>query len=514
MITVVTPFTRKENLDILASRLKGKVNWTVLVDNPELTFPDWVTVKRYPKPPENVCRSNYIFNKFLDEGLDDETQYILLCDDDVVEEGFWEKIPNEDVVIVSMKRTDRTTIHMVWDDWSTQTGHWELGVDTLMASPDNLRIARVGGEQIIIKGKVLKNYRYGLSNVGDGEMILQVAEKEKIHFVPDAYVLFNYLEAGRYKSFRRKPIVLFVGDYYCAGVPRMGKSEWETNIWSSLEATGLVDVARFHMDKYWYHYGKRGDDALLEAVKDMKPDYIIMVIYKEPGGDPTVISLNTIMNLSLTGIPTISIWGDLEADEQQALAKSLEPFMWKIVGTANKAICERFGYTYMHVPKDPRIFNNPNKERDIDIVFSGSYGYGREERQKYMNYLLSNGVKLVHGGSEGGDHFSTEEYADRYKRAKLALSFSTARGVNVVNARVFEVMNCGAMLLEQESLELAKLYTPYVDYVPWTDEADLLKKVRYYLEHDEDRKTIADSGYRKTQELYSAKSFWTKVLAK
>ncbi len=129
-----------------------------------------------------------------------------------------------------------------------------------------------------------------------------------------------------------------------------------------------------------------------------------------------------------------------------------------------------------------------------------------------MLHLLNNGIKLVHGGSEGGDHFTTEEYADRYKRAKMALSFSVARGMNVVNARPFEVMTCGSMLLEQESLELAKLYTPYVDYVPWTDEHDLLKKVNYYLEHDDERKKIADSGCKKTQELYSAHAFWNKIL--
>ncbi len=310
-------------------------------------------------------------------------------------------------------------------------------------------------------------------------------------------------------STRNKPLVLFIGDLWCAANPKMGKSEWEGNIWASLESTGLANVVRFHMDKYFYVKNERGDKALLEIINVYKPDYVVMILYKPPGSDPTVISLDTIANIK---VPIISIWGDIEAEEQENLAKALEPFMWKIVCTANKSIAEKRSWQYMHVPKDPAIFNNPNKLRDLDIVFSGSYGYGREERQKYMNYLLSNKVKLVHGGSEGGDHFSTEEYADRYKRAKLALSFSVARGKNVVNARPFEAMSCGAMLLEQESLELAKLYIPYVDYVPWTTEVDLLEKVRYYLEHDDERTLIASNGCKKTQELYSAKTFWTNVL--
>lgn len=515
MITVVTPFKRTENKDYLIKVLEGKCNWIVLqADNePEILFPDWVKVKRFTTVNKDNI-SNRLFNEFLSSGLELETQYILLNDDDSIEEGFFDKIPNEDVVIVSMKRSDYEFKHVVWDDWALKRGHWEYGLDLLEAKPENMKVAKVGGEQLIIKGKIAKDFRYGLSNSsadipGDARFVLQILNEYTPVYVPDAYVLFNYFEDGRFKSFRRKPIVLFVCDMWCAGRKTMGKSEWEGNLWASLEALNIVNVLRFHPDEYFYQTGNKSDEALLDRIKDIRPDYIVVIMYKQPGGDPTTISLPTIGSIN---IPIISIWGDLEAEEQQALCKALEPFMFKIIATANKSVADRFGYIYLHVPKDPRHFNNPNKERDIDIVFSGSYGYGREERQEAMLHLLNNKIKLIHGGSEGGDHFSVEEYSERYKRAKLALSFSRARGMNVVNARPFEAMNCGAMLLEQESLELAKLYTPYVDYVPWTDKDDLLKKVNYYLEHDDECKRIADNGCKKTHELYSAKTFWEKVL--
>ncbi len=460
MITVITPFSRKENKDFYLNLLKGKANWTVLIDE-DISFPDWVTVKRYEKQKDNI--GNRHINRFISEGLEPETQYMVLCDDDSLEPDFFSKIPNEDVVYVSMQRTDKEQKHWVWDDWTTRQGHWEDGIDLLEAKPENLKIARVGGEQFIVKGKILKNYRYGLNPVGDGECVIKIAQEEKITYVPEARVYFNYFEDGRWKSFKRKKTVLFICDYYCASNPKMGISEWETGLWKSLESLDEYEIARFHPDKYYHTTGKHCDEALLQAIDRVKPDYVVAVIYKALG-TPVTISLPT---LSSINCPIISIWGDLEADEQQALCKGLEIFFWKIVATANKSVADRFGYTYLHVPRDSRIFNNPTKERDIDIVFSGSYGYGREERQEAMLHLLNNGIKLVHGGSEGGDHFTTEEYADRYKRAKLALSFSKARGMNVVNARPFEAMSCGAMLLEQESLELAKLYTPFVDYVPW-----------------------------------------------
>src|ERR1051325_1200373 len=247
MINVITPFKRKENLSLLTDVLKDKCNWVVLIDDPELKdiFPDWVTVKLYDKP-NSLYPSNVLINRFLSEtkvvdgktvhaNLEPEEQYMVLCDDDSVEEGFFDKIPkNKDVICVSMKRGDRITQYVEWDDWFNQKGKWKEGVDILKASPRNMKIARVGGEQMIMKGKVWRNFRYGLSNVGDGEMILKVKEEYKITYLPDAYVLFNYFEDGRFESFKRprlKPLVMFVGDYWCAGTPQMGISEWEGNIW-------------------------------------------------------------------------------------------------------------------------------------------------------------------------------------------------------------------------------------------------------------------------------------------
>lgn len=520
-ITVITPFQRRENIQLLADILKGKANWIVLVDDESLlnAFPEWVTVKKYDKPRDGICKSNSLINTFISEGLDKETQYMILCDDDSVEDGFFDKIPDEDVVCVSMKRGDKEVQYVEWIDYEKQQGRWILGIDVLTAAPENMKIGRVGGEQLIIKGKILRDYRYGLSNIGDGQMAARVAEEKKITYMPDAYVLFNYFEDGRYESFKRpksartKPLVLFVGDYFCAGQPSMGISEWEGNIAKSLDSTDLADVLTFHMDKYYYHTGKRGDSALVERIDELKPDYIVMIIYKQFGQDPAVVVENTMKVITqIQGVPVITIWGDLEAQHQRDIARTVAPYCYKVIGTANKQVTEELGYTYAHVPKDSRIWNNPNKDRNIDVLFYGSYGLGREERQKYLLHLMNNGINVVAGGSEGRDHFSTEDYADGYKRAKIALSFSKAHGMNVVNARPFEAMSCGALLMEQSSPELAKLYEPGKDYVEWTDEIDLLNKVRYYLEHEDERKQIADSGCKKTQELYSAKTFWESIL--
>src|SRR3989338_7599288 len=106
------------------------------------------------------------------------------------------------------------------------------------------------------------------------------------------------------------------------------------------------------------------------------------------------------------------------------------------------------------------------------------------------------------------------EYAEIFRRSKITLSFSRATFSHVINARPFEAMLCGAMVLEQEGLETPKLYTPFVDYVPYFSDKDLLEKARYYLARDEERRQIAHNGRLKTETLYSAERFWRLLLSR
>lgn len=203
MITVITTFSRLENKEFLINFYKHKCNWVILQveGEPDYNFPDWVTVKKYPITSK-ISISNQLLNKFFDEA-DDETQYIVLCDDDLTENDFFKKIPNQDVVCVSMQRNDFYSKHVVWDSWENKTGHYEYGMDILYAHPDNMKPARVGGEQLICKGKVLKEFKYGMDDStsslpGDFTFIRDVMTKYPVTYVPDAFVYFNYLENGRF----------------------------------------------------------------------------------------------------------------------------------------------------------------------------------------------------------------------------------------------------------------------------------------------------------------------------
>ena len=317
-----------------------------------------------------------------------------------------------------------------------------------------------------------------------------------------------------------RPRILFMADKWCAGKKEWGISEWESNLFLSLKELEITETEIFHFDEYYDLHQKSGDRAFLKKIEDWKPDLIFFVIYKTPGTDANVPKWSTIKAISNEfKIPIVAMWGDLELKELENLSISLLPFTELNIGTASETIVKRIQsqssnpkkYIYLWVPKNPKIFNDPNITRDIDVSYVGS---PKGRRLEYINYLSLQGIQVKHGGGERLDHFTTEEYSNQFKRSKMTLSFSRAANSHVINARPFEAMACGAMVLEEENFGTPKLFIPYVDYIPYSSNKDLAKKIKYYLQHDDERKRISRNGKEKMETLYSSEKYWRYIIDK
>ena len=307
-----------------------------------------------------------------------------------------------------------------------------------------------------------------------------------------------------------RPKILFVGDKWCSADPKFGLAEWENNLFTSLKEVGLAEVEFFHFDEYYEQNKIKGDESFIKKIQEYEPNIICMIIYKMPSSDWSVPDWKTIAHIkNILKIPIIAIWGDLENAKQVQISKALNPYATLHLATAALSAVKKMGYpdkyVYMWVPKDPKIFNNPNKNRDIDLSYVGTPKAGR---LKMVNYLIENGIPVEHGGGERQEHLTTEQYADKFQRSKITLSFSRASDSHVINARPFEAMLCGAMVLEEESIEAPRLYTPFVDYIPYFGKKDLVEKAKYYLKHNDERELIARNGFIKTSTYYSAERFW------
>jgi hypothetical protein len=204
MFHVITPLVRFENMKTLIEMLRPQqVQWNVITDEDNPThFPwkeDWISHFICPnRSIEFWARCNYSINWFLENNqLEKEDYYCILNDDDGYEENFFHKLRvkvgsnnTPDLMITSMKRGYQVPPYLPLVKQHPTT--------TLMATPENMRVCSVGVEQFFIKGKHFQNHRLPLTPYGDGELIVELVQTYNTLYLPQLFVLFNYLEPGRW----------------------------------------------------------------------------------------------------------------------------------------------------------------------------------------------------------------------------------------------------------------------------------------------------------------------------
>jgi GT2 family glycosyltransferase/predicted Zn-dependent protease len=138
-----------------------------------------------------------------------------------------------------------------------------------------------------------------------------------------------------------------------------------------------------------------------------------------------------------------------------------------------------------------RFLEDPSEsvKRDIDVLFVGNlHPAVQRERLAWLGRIaaLSDRCRVeIHTGVFG------DEYVKLLRRASIVFNRSI-RGE--CNKRVFEAMACGALLFQEEgNLEVPSYFEDGKEYVSYTAE-NLEQRLKYYLEHDDERERIAEAG--------------------
>jgi len=333
--------------------------------------------------------------------------------------------------------------------------------------------------------------------------------------------------------------VLFVTERWCDCNPQKGLTNSEHNIFGSYETADIGDYSRFHFDEYYIRNKKKGDNELLNICRKNKPDMIFLSwaneAYKPKGFNKLIYKFKRLFNkntikpdfynpqlktLSVIKnelkIPISAIWWDSVAPFFIKSVSHLSSFVTLNIVVDSKSAYKRVGgldnVLTLWAPQDSRIYFNPEKKRDIEISFAGSVSEQWPERKSSIDFLKENGINVLQVGGLREKPVPLKDYADNFMRSKISLNFSKNPDfIHQMKGRVFEVTLCGSLLLEEENPETSELFTPMVDYVPFKNKNDLLEKVRYYLNNENERRKIADNGYKKALTYYNSKEFWKKI---
>ena len=69
--------------------------------------------------------------------------------------------------------------------------------------------------------------------------------------------------------------------------------------------------------------------------------------------------------------------------------------------------------------------------------------------------------------------------------------------------RIFDIMGCGGFVLSNYQPELSELFTLGEDLAMYSSPEELKEQVAYYLEHETERKEIAQNGFEKVKTYYT-----------
>jgi len=137
--------------------------------------------------------------------------------------------------------------------------------------------------------------------------------------------------------------------------------------------------------------------------------------------------------------------------------------------------------------------------RKFDISYVGSQNWQLYPERKKLIDLIKKNYKNIFVGSA-----SASEMMQIYRDSKIVLNFSLK---NDINMRVFEAIGAGALLLTNEikGNGINDLLESKKDYDTYSSSEDLLTKIDYYLNNENQRSEISTSGYRRiiTSHKYS-----------
>lgn len=100
----------------------------------------------------------------------------------------------------------------------------------------------------------------------------------------------------------------------------------------------------------------------------------------------------------------------------------------------------------------------------------------------------------------------TDYYAEMplvFHDSKINLNITLRSIQSGIPLRCMDIMGAGGFLLTNFQADLLDFFIPDEDFVYYEDEDDLIRKIDYYLEHDEKRQQIAQNGHAKVLKNHS-----------
>ena len=111
------------------------------------------------------------------------------------------------------------------------------------------------------------------------------------------------------------------------------------------------------------------------------------------------------------------------------------------------------------------------------------------------------------------DSIRANKFIELHKRSRIifnnGLISSKDHGLNL---RIFEAINSGAVLLQQDFNQMHDYFVPYVHYAPFNNVHEMVSTAQFLLKNDTIANSITTAAMKWYNQRYSGKLFWDKII--
>ncbi len=127
-------------------------------------------------------------------------------------------------------------------------------------------------------------------------------------------------------------------------------------------------------------------------------------------------------------------------------------------------------------------------------------------RPEFVDTLRKEGIQLHTFGKGWNERISFEDMIRLFSESKINLNFSSSSvdpNLKQIKGRVFEIPMCGGFLLTEYAEGLEEWFRIDAEIACFAEVEEAIEKIRHYLSHEEERRQVAESGYRRAIECHS-----------
>ena len=168
---------------------------------------------------------------------------------------------------------------------------------------------------------------------------------------------------------------------------------------------------------------------------------------------------------------------------------------------------------YPGIPIDLNLFDKFQPPlRDLGALFIGAR---KRYRDMWCAYMIEGDVPLHLKFTVQSieDSIRSNEFIELHKRSRIifnnGLISSKDHGLNL---RIFEAINSGAVLLQQDFNQMHDYFVPYVHYAPFNNVHEMVSTAQFLLKNDTIANCITTAAMKWYNQRYSGKLFWEKII--